>query len=235
MAKYLITGGAGFIGSHLVERLVNDFNKEAEFQTLVDYAGSGQLLTRILAAKRGDLYLPGAMDYIQKLQGEDLVESFRPIVRRQPVVAVNRRRAEDKVCCLEDLTRPGIRVGLGDPKAMAYGWIAAEILAQAGLTQEVVPNVVVYAATVKQLVLYVAEGHLDAAIVDQSDALLFGEQVAMIPIPLEYVQVETVPIAVLTTASNPGWARQFQDHLCSPGAVGVFEAYGFLPLSPPPD
>ena len=218
-----------------VERLVNDFNKGAGFRTLVDYAGSGHLLTRILATKLGDLYLPGALEYIQRLQGEGLIESFRSIVCRQPVVVVNRRRAGDKVHRLEDLTRPGLRVGLGDPKAMAFGRIAADILSRAGLAEEVAPNVVVYAATVKQLVLYVAEGHLDAAIVDHSDAFLFREQVALVPIPPEYIQVETVPIAVLTTTSNLDWARQLQDYLCSPEAVRVFETFGFLPLSPRPD
>jgi len=218
-----------------VERLVNDFNKDAGFRALVDYAGSGRLLTRILATHQGDLYLPAALEYIQRLQGEGLVESFRPIVSHEPVVAVNRRRAEDKVRRLGDLARPGLRIGLGDPEAMAFGRIAASVLGRAGLAEAVAPNVVVYAATVKQLVLYVAEGHLDAAIVGRSDAFLFRERVEAVPIPPEYLQVETVAVAVLTTTSNLERARQLQNYLSSPEAAGVFETFGFLPLSSRPD
>ena len=56
-----------------------------------------------------------------------------------------------------DLGKPGIRVGLGDPKAMALGRTAEDILDHSGLKQAIQKNTVVRAATVKQLMLLLCQ------------------------------------------------------------------------------
>ena len=79
------------------------------------------------------------------------------MVLHTPVVAVNRSSA-DKVKEFSDLAKPGLRVGLGDPKAMALGRTAEDILKNSKLKDAILKNVVVRAATVKQLTLYVVKG-----------------------------------------------------------------------------
>jgi molybdate transport system substrate-binding protein len=212
-----------------VDRLVEDFQKKTGHRVVVDYDGSGRLLARITASGFGDLFMPGSLFYIEKLQAQGKVRSWRPVVAHTPVIAVNTSQAK-RITRFEDLAKPGVRLALGDPKAMALGKTAMTILERSGLKDKILANVMVYGATVKQLVLYVAEGNVDASIVGRTDAFQFRDRVNMIPIPGEYFESETVAVAVLTTAKDLEAAADLQDFLSSPPAIRVFESFGFLPL-----
>jgi len=221
-----------FVGAGLrqpVDRLVEYFQKKTGHRVVVDYDGSGRLVARITASGRGDLFMPGSFFYIEKLQAEGKIHSWRPVVAHTPVIAVNKSQA-GRVTRFEDLTKPGIKLAMGDPKAMALGKTAIMILERAGLKEKVLANVTVYGATVKQLALYVAEGNVDAAIIGRSDAFQFKDRVNMLPIPDEFIEVETVPVGVLTTATDLQAAVALQDFVSSPEAIKVFESFGFLPL-----
>jgi molybdate transport system substrate-binding protein len=221
-----------FVGAGLrqpVDRLVEDFQQKTGHRVVVDYDGSGRLLARITASGQGDLFMPGSLFYIEKLQAQGKIHSLQPVAAHTPVIAVNKSRAKE-VSIFEDLAKPGIRLALGDPKAMALGKTAMTILERSGLKDRILANVVVYGATVKQLALYVAEGNVDASIVGRSDAFQFRDRVDMIPIPDNYFESETVAAAVLTTAADQKAATALQNFVASSEAVKVFESFGFLPL-----
>lgn len=212
-----------------VDRLVEDFQRKTGHRVVVDYDGSGRLLARITASGRGDLFMPGSFFYIEKLQAQGKIHSWRPVVAHTPVIAVNKSRAE-KVTKFEDLAKPGVRLALGDPKAMALGKTAVKILERSVLKDKILANVVVYGATVKQLALYAAEGNVDASIVGRTDAFQFRDRVDMIPIPEAYFETETVAVAMLTTASDLKAATALLDFVASPEAIKLFGSFGFLPL-----
>lgn len=212
-----------------VDRLVDVFQRTTGYRVVVDYDGSGRLLARITASGQGDLFMPGSLFYIEKLEKDGLVHSRRPIVAHTPVIAVNRARAAD-IGSLADMTRPGIRVALGDPKAMALGKTALTILERSGLKEKILANVLVYGATVKQLVLYAAEGMVDASIVGRTDAFQFNDRVKMIPIPETLYDPETVAVAVLNSTSDVKAACALRDFLAAPSNREVFTQFGFLPL-----
>jgi molybdate transport system substrate-binding protein len=221
-----------FVGAGLrqpVDRLVEDFQQKTGHRVVVDCDGSGRLLARITASGQGDLFMPGAFFYIEKLQAQGKIHSWRPVVAHTPVIAINKSRAE-RLTRFEDLAKPGVRLALGDPKAMALGKTAMMILERSGLKDKILANVVVYGATVKQLALYVAEGNVDASIVGRTDAFQFRDRMDMIPIPDEYFEAETIAAAVLTTATDLKAATALQDFMASPEAIKVFESFGFLPL-----
>lgn len=213
-----------------VDQLIEDFQQQSGHRVVVDYGGSGRLLAKIIASGRGDIFLPGSFFYVERLKQLGMVHSFRPVVAHTPVVAVNRAKAQ-LVAQFQDLAKPGVRVALGDPKAMALGKTTLKILERCGKLQErILANVVVYGATVKQLALYVAEGYVDASIVGRADALQFRDQLTLVPIPESCFEWETVAAAVLTTATDPEAAAALRDFLASPDAVEVFRSFGFLPL-----
>jgi molybdate transport system substrate-binding protein len=212
-----------------VDRLAANFEEKTGHRVFVDYAGSGRLLARISASGRGDLYMPGSFFYIEKLLAQGRIHSWRPVVVHTPVMAINKSEAQ-RLIKFEDLAKPGVRLALGDPKAMALGRAAMTILERSGLKEKILANVVTHGATVKQLILYVAEGSVDAAIVGRADAFQFRDRVAMIPIPENICKPETVAAAVLTTTNDLKAAAALQDFLASPEAIQVFEGFGFLPL-----
>ncbi len=115
-----------FVGAGLrqpVDRLVEAFQLKTGHRVVVDYDGSGRLLARIIASGLGDLFMPGSLFYIEKLQAHGKVHSWQPVVAHTPVIAVNKSKAKE-VSKFEDLAKPGIRLALGDPKAMALGKMA---------------------------------------------------------------------------------------------------------------
>ncbi len=212
-----------------VDELAKAFEEKTGHRVFIDYGGSGQLLTRIEASGQGDLFIPGALFYIEKLEKEDRVQSRHPIVLHTPVVGVNKART-DLISSFDDLAKPGVRLAMGDPKAMAFGRTAMAICEKSGKKDAILKNVVVYGATVKQLALYAGQGTVDAAIIGRSDAFQNKDKVAIVPVPPEYFQAETVAAAVLRSSSNPELAEELARFFSDENAVEVFEKHGFLPL-----
>jgi len=212
-----------------VDQLVDMFQKETGNKVFVDYAGSGHLVARIIASGQCDLFLPASLYYIQAIEKEDIVDSYRGIVVNMPVIGVNRNK-EQLIRSFEDLTRPGVRLALGDPEAMAYGRIAMQILEKSGMKEKIVKNVVVQGATVKQLALYVAQGDADASIIGRADAIQFKDRIKIVSIPDEYIVTEVVAIALLKDAAARPEAIRFRDFMSSAKAIDIFRQFGFLPL-----
>jgi molybdate transport system substrate-binding protein len=212
-----------------VDRLIDIFQKETGYKVFVDYAGSGHLLARIIASGQGDLFMPQSLYYIQALEKEDMVDSYRRIVSHIPVIGVNRDKTQ-LISSFEDLSRPGVRLALGDPEAMAFGHIAMEILEKSKMKEKIMKNVVVQGATVKQLALYVAQGDADASIIGRADAMQYKDEIKIVSIPEEYFKAEIVPIALLRNAAARPEAIRFRDFMSSEKAREVFLQFGFSPL-----
>ena len=211
-----------------VDEILADFQKQTGLQVSVEFGGSGKLLARYEATGQGDVFLPGSHFYVEKLAEKGNVTVSFPVVLHTPVVAVNKAKA-DQVKTFADLAIPGLRVGLGDPKAMALGRTAEDILKNSGLEQEILKNVVVRAATVKQLALYVIKGDVDAAIIARADVFQ-NKDLSMIEIDSSWYTPEIVKAAVLKTSPHPDEARKLAEFLSSPAAVATFGKYGFLPV-----
>ncbi len=212
-----------------VDRLAKAFEEQTGHRVFIDYAGSGQLLARIQASGQGDLYIPGALFYIEKLEQAGGIDSYSPMVQHTPVIGVNAANAV-RIETFDDLARPGVKLAMGDPKAMAFGRTALAILEKSGQKEAILKNVAVYGATVKQLALYVRQGSVDAAIIGRADAFQNRDKIDIIPIPPAYFQTEIIAAAVLKSSSNPELARQLCEYMGSASAVDVFGQYGFLPL-----
>jgi molybdate transport system substrate-binding protein len=221
-----------YVGAGLrqpVDQLVQEFREQTGHRVFADYGGSGQLLTKIEATSKGDLFIPGALFYLEKLEKAGKIRSLRRIVFHTPVIGVNVKQAQ-RVTRFEDLAKPGVRLAMGDPQAMAFGRTALSVCGKSGIKEAILKNVSVYGATVKQLALYVSQGVVDAAIIGRSDAFQNRATITMVPIPPAYFEAEIVAAAVLQSAQDPGLARTLAEYLSSDHAVTVFEQYGFLPL-----
>ena len=137
-ARYLVTGGAGFIGSHIVRRLVED----GEFVRVVDNLSTGQL------ARLGDL-----RDSIEFLEGDladgrvtdeavtgiDYVlhQAAVPSVQRsvRDPIGTNRSNVTATLNILESCRKAGVRRFVYAASSSAYG--DTEVLPKA---EEMTPN-----------------------------------------------------------------------------------------------
>lgn len=234
----LITGSAGaetihlFAGAGLrqpIDRLIELFEKQTGHTVQADYGGSGKQCVRIRRSVQGDLFMPGSSFYIEKLQKEGIAHDSVSVAVHTPVVGVN-RECVIPVTCLSDLARPGLRVALGDPKAMALGRTAMDILQACGKKEAILKNVVVYGATVKQLALYLKRGDVDAAIIGRSDAVQSRDKIRSVAVPGHLYHQEVIAVALLTNGMNRPAVRALMDQLSGREAVRVFGDFGFLPF-----
>lgn len=225
--ELILLAGAGL--RRPTDVLVDRFEQQTGHRILTAYDGGGRLITRIQASGQGDLFMPGALFHIEALEKKGLIRSVRPLVAHTAVVGVS-AAAVDRIRSFEDLARPGIRLALGDPQAMALGRTARTIMQRAGLEKEILQNTVVYGATVKQLALYVARGDVDASIIGRADAFQCRDRMTMIPIPPAWFQPETIAVAVLQSSRHPDIAEAFCAFMASEESLSVFGEFGFLPL-----
>jgi molybdate transport system substrate-binding protein len=212
-----------------LDEIIHVFEQETGHRILVDYGGSGQLYSKILISRQGDLFIPGAFFYIEELSKTGLIHSYKPVVAHTPVVAVHKSK-KDMIQSFEDLAKSGNRLAMGDPKAMAFGRIAEIIMERSGRGQAIRKNIVVRGATVKQLALYVAEGMVDAAIIGRADWYQFQDRLEMITIPKAFYDEEVIAVAVLKKQVIKTSASSLQDIIHSKRGINTFIRFGFLPL-----
>jgi len=220
-----------YVGAGLrppVDALIEAYRQKTGVTVKTEYGGSGQLLTRIDETGRGDLFIPGTTFYTDKLKEKGGVKEERTLVLHGPVLAVANEKA-DQIQSFADLAKPGVRLGLGDPAAMALGRTAEEILDRSGQGEAIRRNVTVRAATVKQLALYVIDGNVDAAIIGASEAAQSPGKFVVRPIPTDWFQAEYAPVAVLSVSTQPDAASAFAAFLASDEGMAVFSRFGFPP------
>jgi molybdate transport system substrate-binding protein len=206
------------------QQLVEKYKKEhPEVSLNVVYSGSGSLLVK-LEKNYGDIYIPAAVSYIETAERKNLVDAktVKIIAYHEPVLVV---REDLKVNSIYDLARLNLKFGISDPREAAIGKITYEILKKVGLWVELSKKAVVRTPTVNQLVLYLKEGQLDAAIIWKELALkLKGFKIIEFPDRLK--KVEPIPVGVSTFSQSRKSALEFEEFILR--YRELFEKYGFL-------
>ena len=201
---------------------------EQKMGTRVDfnYKGSGCLLADICFSKKGDAYIPGELFYIEQAEERGMLAKSRIVAQMSTVVLVQKGNPK-KINSLRDLTRPGLRVGIGDPEAVAVGRAANESLVKAGILKAVKQNIATQALNVVELGIGVKLRHLDAAIVWDATAHLFKNDTQQIDIPAKWRADAPIPVGVLKFSKKPREAEAFMNFLASEEAKKVFLAHGY--------
>ncbi|MEA1957016.1 MAG: molybdate ABC transporter substrate-binding protein [Euryarchaeota archaeon] len=191
-----------------------------------NYAGSNTLLSQIELTKKGDVYMPGATMYIEKAKEKGFVDYEQNVAYHIPVIAVHEGNPAN-ITCLNDLTKPGGRIVLGDPKAAACGKIAKKILEKNGIFNAVDANVIARTATANELVVDVCMGAAEASINWKASLIGTEDKTDIIEIPREQNIIKVIPIGTLTSSENKDYAKQFVDFVTSDEGKAIFEKHGF--------
>ncbi|MTH45143.1 molybdate ABC transporter substrate-binding protein [Intestinirhabdus alba] len=212
-----------------VDEIIARFEKETGHRVTVEYGGSGQILTRVQLTRRGDLFLPGSADYVDKLSAEGLVSAAFPLVLHTPVMAVRKDKAAG-ITTFAQLAESQLKLGMGDPKAIALGKSGEKLLALTGYGESLREKVVVRTATIKQLVVYLLNGDVDAAVIGRTDAVNNSDTLVILPTPAGTPQ-EIATLALLQSSQHPEEARLLADYFAAAPAIKVFTDRGYLPVS----
>jgi molybdate transport system substrate-binding protein len=206
------------------QELADKYNARGAGGTVILITGgSGQLLSKISAAKKGDFYTPAATDYIARAEKLGFVESHRPLVMQTPVFALS-ARGTTKIKKFSDLAGAGVKIALGNPGTMALGR-SYDIIKESldpELVEAIKRNTVVEAINVSQVMNYLQRGIVDAGI--SFDTTANAHKLHYLEFPASSGRPETVPLIRLNF-SRSGSAAEFEQFLFD--NIFIFTRFGF--------
>ncbi len=222
---------AGSASKPALEECVEVFKGETGIEVEIHFSGSGTMLSQMKITRRGDLYIPGSPDYMVKALREGVVypENIKIISYLVPAIIVQRGNPK-KICSLEDLAKPGVKVGIGDPDSVCVGGYAVEILKYNNLYDRVKGNIVVYAESCSKTAALVTTGAVDAIIGWRVFHFWNPDKTDVIYIEPNYKvpRVSYIPAAISKYTKDRGLAEKLLNFLVSPEAQKIFEKYGYI-------
>jgi molybdate transport system substrate-binding protein len=133
----------------------------------------------------------------------------------------------NKVASLRDLTKPGLRVGIGHEKQCAMGWITQNTFRESGMQQELMSNVTVQTPTGDMLVNQLRTGSLDAAVAYLSNAAGAAEFLDAVEIQGIPCSTAIQPWSVAKNSKYPLLADRLFQKIISAESQEVFVSEGF--------
>lgn len=226
---------SAFVGSAsqpAMEEAARAFEDKTGIKVSGNYGGSGTMLSQLKMARRGDLYIPGSPDYMEKAKRDGVIDpdSVKIIAYLVPAILVRKGNPQG-LRGLSDLARPGIKVGIGDPETVCVGLYAYEILGRAGLLEAVQKNrtVVTYAESCEKTAALLALKKVDAVLGWDVFSQWHPDTLERVDLrPEEISRIAYVPGAVTAFSQNKAGAQKFLDFLASPQGRGIFSRWGYL-------
>ena len=188
------------------------------------YNGCGILVAQMKAGQKPDAYFACDVEFMNQVH--DLFPEPVPVSQNELVIMVQKGNPH-KISSLKDLSREGLRVGIGHEKQCAMGWITQNTFKEGGVQQEIMPNVTVQTPTGDMLVNQLRTGSLDAAVAYLSNAAGAAEYLDAIRIQGIDCSVATQPWAVAKESKYPNLASRLFQQICSTESQDIFAAEGF--------
>lgn len=188
------------------------------------YNGCGILVAQMKAGEVPDAYFACDTEFMEQVP--DLFPESIDVSQNELVILVEKGNPHN-IGSLRDLTREGLRVGIGHEKQCAMGWLTQNTFREGGVQQEVMANVTVQTPTGDMLVNQLLAGSLDAAVVYLSNAAGAGEKLDAIRIQGLECSIATQPYAVKPDSPHARTAGRLFAQICTAESRESFAAEGF--------
>ncbi len=179
---------AGSMLRPAIEATITDFEQREGVKVTRVYNGCGILVGQMKAGSVPDAYFACDAEFMTQVQ--EMFPTSSPISQNELVILVKKGNPFE-VKSLKDLTKDGLRVGIGHEKQCAMGWITQKTFAESGLQSSLMKNVVVQTPTGDMLVNQMRSGSLDAAVAYLSNAAGAAEH-------LDAIRITGIPCSVAT-------------------------------------
>jgi molybdate transport system substrate-binding protein len=194
--------------------------------------GSGSVLSAMKITRTGDLFIPGSPEYFIEAKKSGVINpnSVHPTILAYLVPAIIVQKDNPKnINSLEDLTKPGISIGIGDPESVCVGIYAKEILEQNNLWETVSPNIVNYAQSCSATAALIPTGAVDVIIGWHVFKNWTPYKADIIWItPDKIPQISYIAGAVSVFSENKILAQRFLDFLTSEEVNEIWSKYGYF-------
>jgi molybdate transport system substrate-binding protein len=215
---------AGAMLRPAIEETITAFEQREGVKITRVYNGCG-ILVATMKTNHGapDAYF--ACDQSFMTQVKDLFLDPTTISSNQLVIFVHKGNPHH-IESLDDLGKPGLKVGVGHEKQCAMGALTQETLKQSRTRDPVMKNVMVQTPTGDMLINQMLTGSLDAVIAYISNGANAADRLEAIPIDVPCA-VAVQPIAVGKGSDYKQLAGRLVDAIRSRESRERFESYGF--------
>jgi len=206
------------------------FEKKTGIKVYCNYGGSGAVLSQMKLSKTGDLYVPGAPDYIPKAERDGVIDtkSVKIIAYLIPVIAVQHGNPKN-IQSLSDLAKPGLKIGIGNPDAVCLGLYAIEILDYNHLLAEVGKNIATQAESCEKTATLLSLKSVDTVIGWHVFHDWDANNIDVVYLKPEQIpRIAYIPAAVSTFAKDRDSAQKFIDFLVSKQGQDIFSKWGYI-------
>ncbi|BDC36085.1 molybdate ABC transporter substrate-binding protein [Candidatus Methanoliparum sp. LAM-1] len=227
--RLLIYSGAGL--KPVMDEIADKFEEKTGITVDIIYGGSGHIFGQLSLSQRGDIFIPGGKYYTERAIEEGLVYKnlTKDVVYHIPCIIVKDDNPKG-ITSLEDLSKPGVKVALGNKDRCAIGRVSKEILEREGLYDIIRENnLEVETATVNELLVYIPTGVVDAAIV-WKETLVDDDKIEVIEIDPAKNIIETIPASVTRCTENLDTAKEFLNFITSEEGLKIWREKGFKPI-----
>ncbi|WP_017662246.1 molybdate ABC transporter substrate-binding protein [Baaleninema simplex] len=197
----------------------------------LNFAASGTLQRQIEQQAPVDVFASAAQKPMDELERQGLVDpETRRVFAANRIVVVVPQESEVSLKSLDELKTPEIdRLAMGNPDTVPAGRYAKQALEAAQLYGELeTAQTLVFAENVRQVLAYVEQNSVDAAIVYQTDAAISDRVRVAFPIPADFSEPIRYPIAVVGQSEEPEAARSFVEFVAGSESQAILDKYGFL-------
>lgn len=215
---------AGSMLRPAIEKTVTDFEQREGVRVTRVYNGCGILVGQMKAGSMPDAYFACDNEFMNQVQ--DLFTQRDEIAQNELVILVPKGNPH-QIATLRDLTKDGLRVGIGHEKQCAMGWLTQKTLVEGGIRDEFMKNVTVQTPTGDMLVNQMQTGSLDAAITYLSNAVGAADKLDAVRIQGLKCSVATQPFAIAKNGSHQQMVARLHELLRSAQSKERFVNEGF--------
>jgi ABC-type molybdate transport system substrate-binding protein len=218
---------AGSVNRHALESILKEFEEREGAQIATVYDGCGILTAQMRTMRRDqqsgfpDAYMACDVYYLNNVRDwfqEDVNVTDTPIV-----LVVQKGNPKD-IQSIEDLTKPGMRVVVGQPEQCTIGVLSKRLLEEAGIYERVLPNIVMQTTTSALLVPNITTLAADAVLAFEADTKAERDKLELIRIDSPSARA-IQPYSIARSSDSKHMARRLYDAISK--SRSRFEAAGF--------
>lgn len=219
----------------LYEELAPMYTEETGIQVNISSAPDGQMVTQLLVNPEGDVVQTGAAFFMEKIK--DVVEDVRLVAERGPVIVASKGNP-GAVHSLEDFSKEGVKVLMGDPDTSGIGKVTKALFDKVGVYEQVKPNVINYLKSSGMMMPIIKLGQADVCVSWRDITLQWmkkkGLEAEVIDIPKDLADSvkQVAQVAIIKNSKQKDAARKFVDWILSPDKKELFEAFGYPSFLP---
>jgi ABC-type molybdate transport system substrate-binding protein len=214
---------AGAMLRPAVEQTLKEFKAREGVEVVTKYNGCGILVADMRAGEHPDAYFACDKSFMDQVS--DLFIDAADVSTNRLVILVHKGNPHD-IKTLDDLGKPGLRVGVGHEKQCALGVLTQKALEQGRVTADVMKNVKEQAPAGDMLVNQMLVGSLDAVVAYVSNKTGHDDELEAIPIDVPCA-LAVQPVAVGRESKHRQLTQRLLSAIRSAKSKDRFEANGF--------